>query len=212
MWLQDQHYVGAYANEYWGSMCIVCLCVPAGACLHLCVYKSLHITQFSAPATARQVWGPARARGQILEHGPRWANIALPPNICLPPSLIQRLSLSCILCSLSFPLCRTQRTSLLFRVGNATGAKSALVFLFDIIPPLFLPSPIAMCLASDGIANTHGNKQSLDKIYPVMSGMCDFKYGSGWHLSLWRDKGQMDVFTHMLVWKGLFKSGCIIQG
>ena len=120
------------------AACALCVCVcerarvPVGACLHVCVYKGLAhptIRSFATTHTDRcEDW---------REREPRlWSTASLSkyyshsPNFCL--SLSFSLSFTvCLslgfLCILSFPLCQTQRASLLFRVGNATGAKSALL-------------------------------------------------------------------------------------
>lgn len=129
MWLREPvHYVGTYANENMRKHVRVYMFVPVGACLHVCIYKGLaHPTILSLATTHTDRCEDWR------EREPRFWSMAslskyysLPISVSLSCSVIQYLSLSFTLCILSFPLCQTQRASLLFRVGNATGAKYAL--------------------------------------------------------------------------------------
>lgn len=116
---------------------VLCVCVCKCACVSLwvpvCMFvftKASHIPRLSAAPQHTQT-GVRTGGSASPDSGawPRWANIPL--SQFLSPlsavSLIQCLPLSCSLCILTFPLCQAQRASLLFRVGNATGAKSALV-------------------------------------------------------------------------------------
>lgn len=114
------------------KVCFVCLCVYSQECLPLCLClwgsHTSHESQ-SCHNTHRQVWGLGRVWAQILERGLIEQILHSPSchflSLALSLSYWMSLSLSCSLCILSFPLCQAQRASLLFRVGNATGAKSA---------------------------------------------------------------------------------------
>lgn len=116
--------------------------------------------------------------------GPYVTDITFPLLI----SVIRRLPPLGSLCPLSFST--VPNTELLcYSKSEMQLEPNALRFLFDIIPPLFSPSPNTMCLATDYISQTHGNKRSLDKMCLVIGCMDD----SRWHLSSCWAKGQIDV-------------------
>lgn len=128
-------------------------------CLCLCVNS--HIPPFAASPqhTDRCEDRRERARERARESPdcgarPRCANIALLSPVCVCCSHSGSV---CLPLGLTvFPLCQTQRASLLLRGGNATGAKSALLYSEN-LPPSSLWSHITQPVLKINL--TLGNKE-----------------------------------------------------
>lgn len=122
-------------------------------CLCLCVNS--HVPPFTASPQHTDRCGEQRdrerERGGRASPGcgarPRYANIALLSQRSVSAALTQGLSV-CLPVSLGltvFPLCQTQRASLLLRGGNATGAKTALLSSPNLPPFVLMVSHHAAC-------------------------------------------------------------------
>ena len=95
------------ASAPWQYPCKWILSVRLTACLY---FQNLN-TSFDSHTYTHTQTG---VRAGDFGAWPCWANITLPFPIYVPAPIFLRMSLLCSLCSLSFPLCQTQRTSLLF--------------------------------------------------------------------------------------------------
>lgn len=161
------------------SVC-VCKCVGPSACRSACLYLQRARTSHDSwlrHHTHRQVWGLKRARAQIVEHGlAEQIFLSLSPsNLCLPLALSFNVCLSLGPSVFSLSHCARHRGPLCYSEKEMQLEPNLPWFLPNIIPPLFLRSPI-MRLASDNISLTLGNKWSSHRMDLMMYWMSDFKH------------------------------------
>lgn len=150
------HYVCNYANVNWGL-------------------TTLHNSQPCRYTHTRDMCEVQSWRGI----GREWAQIPWHVSLSLSLSYILSRSFS-PLCphSLSFPLCQPQRASLLFRVGNATGAKSVLLSVW--YHPVFVPA--VSCHRVHGFRLQQPREKEARRTDLMVSGTSDLKFSSKFHL------------------------------
>lgn len=123
---EPEHYADMYANESEGA------CAPEPVCMFVLVCELTRPTTrgFATTHTDR-----CEDRGESERAGERARTVARglavqillssPSSVCL--LLAHSVSVRLPLGRTLFPLCQTQRASLLLRGGNATGAKAAIL-------------------------------------------------------------------------------------
>lgn len=178
-----------YTNENWGPRGLECA-RPSALPVSMFVFaKGSHIPRLSAsPQHTRTGVRTGESGSPDCGAWPRWANITLslslpPSDLCLPLSLSHSMSVCLPLGLAVFSLshCAKHREPLCYSEKEMQPEPNLPCFLSNIILPLFLRSHI-MCLASNNISMTLGNKWRSDEIDLVMSWMSDFKCSSRWHL------------------------------
>lgn len=183
LWLQEPlHFPSTYANKDCGSMCHECVCVsvlvPVRACLHVCIYKGLAhptILGFATTHTDRcEDWREQEPRLWSMASLSKYFSLS-PSNLCLPLALSFNVCLSLGPSVFSLSHCARHRGPLCYSEKEMRLEPNLPWFLPNIIPPLFLGSPI-MRLASDNISLTLGNKWSSHRMDLMMYWMSDFKH------------------------------------